>query len=66
MYIHIHTYIYIYICVCVQYVEARKLEYDHPPTPELTVYGGFQQLGGPILGSPYNKSPTILGYILGP
>ena len=27
---------------------------------------GFPKIRGPIFGSPYNKSPTILGYIFGP
>ena len=27
---------------------------------------GVPKIRGPIFGSPYNKSPTILGYILGP
>ena len=27
---------------------------------------GFPKIRGPIFGSPHNKSPTILGYILGP
>ena len=27
---------------------------------------GFPKKRGPIFGSPYNKSPTILGYIVGP
>ena len=27
---------------------------------------GFPKIRGPIFGSPYNESPTILGYILGP
>ena len=31
-----------------------------------TPKGGFPKKRGPIFGSPYNKSPTTLGYILGP
>ena len=27
---------------------------------------GFPKIRGPFFGSPYNKSPTILGSILGP
>ena len=29
-------------------------------------FWGFPKIRGPLLGSPYNKSPTILGSILGP
>ena len=34
--------------------------------PVLLIIWGFPTIRGPIFGSPYNKSPTILGYILGP
>ena len=27
---------------------------------------GFPKIRGPVFGSPYNKSPAILGSILGP
>ena len=34
--------------------------------PQSAPIWGFPKIRGPIFGSPHNKSPTILGYILGP